>query len=136
MLTRRRGKQLRTFRIGATARRDDGLRIAVTRRPPRGVPKAEWSKLFDVWLPLVAPSAVLVKGALSRGLDDDKVRRKFFAAYERELTKPDVNHAIDLLAAMAARTAMAIGCFCEDESRCHRSVLKRVIEARMTSLSS
>ncbi len=95
------------------------------------MPKAKWPELFDVWLPLVSPSAPLVKRALSRGLDDERVRAKFFAAYQRELAAPDVSRAIDLLAAIAARTPLSVGCFCEDESRCHRSVLERVIEARM-----
>jgi uncharacterized protein YeaO (DUF488 family) len=99
------------------------------------VPKAEWSELFDVWLPLIAPSAPLVKRALSRGLDDEQVRKKFFAAYERELSTPDVSRTIDLLAAIAARTSISVGCFCEDESRCHRSVLKRVIDGRMRARS-
>lgn len=124
-------RAVRTFRIGTPARRGDGLRIAVTRRPPRGVPKAKWSELFDVWLPLVAPTAALVKRGLAGGLEDEKVRRKFFVAYGRELSKPDVSRAVDLLAAIAARTPIAIGCFCEHESQCHRSALKRVIEKRM-----
>ena len=123
--------KLRTFRIGDPPKRGEGLRIGTTRRPPRGVARERWQRdgYFDVWLPIVAPSASLLRrmrGDLSR----PDVRERFFRAYERELEQSPARQTVDLLAALARRTPIAIGCFCENEAHCHRSVLKRVIEGR------
>jgi len=76
---------------------------------------------------MVAPSEALLRRARRRDFEDPSVRRKFFEAYERELQKPPARYAVALLAAIARRTAISIGCYCADETRCHRSVLKRVI---------
>src|SRR6185503_3307224 len=121
---------LRTFRIGAPRKRGEGLRIGTTRRPPRGVPRSRWSRegYFDVWFPLVAPSAALLRRVNRIDWDDGAARRKFFAAYQRELERPPARYGVALLAALAQQTPIAIGCYCADESRCHRSVLKQVIE--------
>lgn len=121
--------QIRTFRIGAPARRGEGLRLGVTRHPPRGIPKSRWQKdsYFDVWFPLVAPSAGLLRKHRPAADAADRVWQKFFAAYQRELRKPPASHAVALLAALATRTPVAIGCYCTDESRCHRSVLREEI---------
>ncbi len=126
----RRVLKLRTFQVGQPPRRGEGLRIGVTRRPPRGIPRARWrpDHYFDVWLPVVAPSEALLR-RMRGGLDDAGVRRRFFAAYERELAAPPARQAVDLLAAVARLAPISIGCFCADEAHCHRSVLKRVIEA-------
>jgi uncharacterized protein YeaO (DUF488 family) len=123
--------RLRTFQIGAESKRGEGLRIAVTRWPPRGVPREHWQKdgWFDVWLPVVAPSQTLIRWARRRDFDDKIVQQTFFYRYEREMLGHTVSlHTIELLASTALRTPISIGCFCADESRCHRSVLHRLIE--------
>lgn len=127
---------LRTFQIGSTRHRDEGLRIAVTRRPPRGVPKSEWGShgRFDVWFPVLAPSQVLLRRTKKANLEDARTRAAFFAAYEKELNRPEARHIVGLIAAIARHTPIAVGCYCDDERRCHRSVLKRVIEESRTSL--
>lgn len=123
--------QLRTFQTGSPARRDEGLRIGVTRRPPRGVPRARWQSggYFDVWFPALAPSAALLKHIHPQNLDDPAMRRAFFDRYERELLgRSESRQTIQLLAALAARTPISLGCFCDDEHRCHRSRLRKLIE--------
>ena len=125
----KRRLHLRTFQIGAAPKRGDGLRIGTTRRPPRGVPRARWKRdgYFDVWFPVVAPSAALLERTRDRDFANPAVRRRFFEAYQKELQRPPAKHAVALLAALAQRTPLAIGCFCADQSWCHRSVLKAEI---------
>jgi uncharacterized protein YeaO (DUF488 family) len=133
--------KIRTFRIAAGATRASSaspravLCIATTRRPPRGVPKARWQKdgYFDVWLPTVAPSASLLSRTRRWDFDNPKHRAAFFAAYRREMQSADARQTIALLAALAKRLSIAIGCYCEDESRCHRSVLRNLIESVVRS---
>jgi uncharacterized protein YeaO (DUF488 family) len=121
-----------TFRIGDKPRRGDGLRIGTTRHPPRGVPRNRWKKdhYFDVWFPVIAPSARLLQLIRKTGLDDPKVRKRFFKAYRQELKRPPASHAVSLLAALANTTRIAVGCFCADETRCHRLVLRDEITRR------
>src|SRR6478609_2238865 len=104
--------RVRTFRIGDQPRRGEGLRIGATRLPPRGVPKQRWRSrgYFDVWFPIVAPSQKLLRSIHGTGIDDLKVRTRFFDAYRRELTRPPASHGLNLLAALAKTTAIAIGC--------------------------
>jgi len=112
-----------TFRIGDAPAPGGGLRIGVTRRPPRGVARARWvaEGLFDVWLPAVAPSAAL----LASGAD----LAPLFAAYERELLgSADGRQLVELLAVLARRMPVGLGCYCADESRCHRTRLRRLVE--------
>jgi uncharacterized protein YeaO (DUF488 family) len=107
------------------------LRIGTTRLPPRGVPKSRWKSdgYFDVWLPSVAPSLKLLRWIKQRDINDAKTRTSFFERYERELLADAVaRQTVQLLAEIASRTPISIGCFCADESRCHRSRLRRVIE--------
>jgi uncharacterized protein YeaO (DUF488 family) len=122
--------RLSTFRYGTPRRRGEGLRILTTRRPPRGVKKADWTRAgdFDVWLPSLGPSLTLLSKALRLDMSDEKTRARFFVAYEREMAKTEPRQTIALLAALAGGTPISIGCFCEDESRCHRSRLRRLIE--------
>jgi uncharacterized protein YeaO (DUF488 family) len=123
----RRKLQLHTFRMGTEREKREGLRIATTRRPPRGVKKADWSTRahFDVWFPVVAPSESLLR----RAKELLKTPEKFFASYEREvLGHAESRQAIELLAALARRTPISIGCFCEDEAHCHRTRLRELIE--------
>ena len=116
--------KLHTFRYGEAPKRGEGLRIGATRRPPRGVPKDRWGEYFDVWFPILAPSAKLL------------ARRPFtFASYERDVnSRAESRQALQLLAHLALRTPISIGCFCEDESRCHRSYLRKLIEQEARKL--
>ena len=123
--------KLSTFQIGTAPKASQGLRIGATRLPPRGVPKSRWKKdgYFDVWLPVIAPSKKLLSWIHQRDINDDATRKKFFERYERELLADSTaRHTLELLAELAKRTPMAVGCFCKDESRCHRSHLRRLIE--------
>ena len=117
---------VRTFQIGTRRQDGEGLRIAVTRHPQRGVARGRRAQVgqFDVWFPLLAPSPELLRRTLDKGLEHDAVRDRFFAAYEREvLARAETRGALELLAAMAKRMPISIGCFCDDETRCHRSKL-------------
>jgi uncharacterized protein YeaO (DUF488 family) len=126
--------KLSTFRHGDPPKRGEGLRIGTTRRPPRGVPRDRWQRdnYFDVWFPVLAPSAALLRRfqrSQTMGFRD------FCDSYERELLKSaEPRQALDLLAALALRTPISIGCYCADESRCHRSHLRRLIEAAAVNL--
>jgi len=120
---------LRTFRIGDPKSSDAGLRIAAARYLPRGVRRTDYARLdlFDVWLPGVAPSRELIRWLKSREWSPGTAKT-FFARYEREMhASTDARQTIKLLAAMANHMPIAIGCYCEDEHRCHRSVLVRLI---------
>ena len=120
-----------TFRIGDRPKRGEGLRIGTTRLPPRGVPKSKWKSegYFDVWLPVVAPSRQLLAWIKQRDINDAETRKSFFKRYERELLgNADARQTVQLLAELARRTPISVGCFCADERRCHRSRLRSIIE--------
>ncbi|MBI5560430.1 MAG: DUF488 family protein [Deltaproteobacteria bacterium] len=127
--------KLKTYRCGSPRGKDEGLRIGAVRFLPRGVKKEDYAKLdyFDVWFPNVAPSKEAVKDFLSsrrsRGKGDKKKWEKFAKRYGKEI-EGDANarHAIGLLAEVAKRTPLAVGCYCEDENLCHRSILRELIE--------
>src|SRR5688572_25111428 len=107
---------LRIVRLGAPRHRDEGLRLGTVRRPPRGVPKAEFAArdYYDVWLPALSPSAELVKGALRAAADrDERAFAAFVARFRREMARPDASHLLDLLAALSAHGALSVGCYCE-----------------------
>lgn len=97
--------------------------------------KALWKRggYFDVWFPVVAPSERLLRSIRHKDLADAKTRTAFFDAYRRELARPPASHAVALLAEIAATTRIAVGCYCEDETRCHRAVLREVIAAQTRS---
>lgn len=126
----KRKLQLNTFQYGQRRKRGERLRIGTTRRPPRGVPRNRWKRdgYFDLWFPVVAPSARLLSRIKGKDFDNPAVRRRLFAAYARELRQPPAKHAIALLGTLALRTPIAVGCFCANERRCHRSVLRIAIE--------
>ena len=119
--------KISTFRIGSPRKKNEGLRLGTVRLLPRGVPKSEYSRrnFFDVWLPLVAPSRELVKAYQTGKKSWEQFRR----SYQTEMRQPVARHTIELLAAIARQTPIAVGCYCEDESRCHRSVLIKLIRA-------
>ena len=125
--------KLTTFQIGTPAKRGQGLRIGATRRPPRGVPKNRWvaDGYFDVWLPALAPSAKLLGELKKYDLDNPARRKAFFDRYERELlSNAESRQTVEFVAHIAARIPIAIGCFCQDESRCHRSRLFKILQDR------
>lgn len=119
---------LRVVRLGTPRHHDEGLRIGTVRRPPRGVKKKDYAKrdYFDLWLPELAPSAPLVKYALSQPFTP-----KRWASYSRrycaEMRKPAAERLLALLAALSRQTNFSIGCYCEDEARCHRALLKELL---------
>jgi uncharacterized protein YeaO (DUF488 family) len=122
---------LSTFQIGEPATPEHGLRIGVTRHPPRGVPKDRWAAdgYFDVWLPTLAPEAKLVSQILKLDPEKTKEREKLFDRYERELLSSATGRqTVELIARIAERIPVSIGCFCKDESHCHRSRLFKIIE--------
>ena len=117
---------IRIVRLGARRAPDEGLRIGTVRRPPRGVPKAEFASrdFYDVWLPLLAPSDALVKQALGVAADDVRGWKTFERRYRAEMKESDVGRVLDTLAALSKQTNFSVGCYCENEARCHRSILR------------
>lgn len=117
-------------RLGTPRKAGEGLRLGTVRRPPRGVPKSEFAKrdFYDVWLPNLSPSADLVKEGQAAHGERDWVafKRKFRA----EMAQPDASRVLDVLAALSHQTNLALGCYCEDENRCHRSVLRELLKER------
>ena len=116
-------------RLGSPRAPEEGLRLGTVRRPPRGVKKTEFAKrdYYDVWVPDVAPSAQLVSWALASPCDDAKWKR-YVREYRKEMKESHAARLIALLAAMSRSTDFAIGCYCEDETRCHRSLLRELLE--------
>lgn len=121
---------VRIVRLGSRRAADEGLRLGTVRRPPRGVPKADFAKrdFYDVWLPTLSPSDALVKQALAA--KDLKDWKKFERAFLKEMSRNDPSKVLDLLAALSHQTNFSLGCYCEDESRCHRSVLRALLQKR------
>lgn len=124
---------VRIVRLGGPRRESEGLRIGTVRRPPRGVPKAEYASrnLYDVWFPNLAPSEALLK--TFRPTDDQSwkaFKRRFIA----EMNAPEARRALDLLAALSHQTNFAVGCYWEDEARCHRSILRELLARRGADL--
>ena len=117
-------------RLGSPRSRGEGLRIGTVRRPPRGVPKAEFRKrgFYDVWFPNLAPSERLLKAGRAAG--SDRAWKAFARAYRKEMNAPDARRALDLLAALSRDADFSVGCYCADESRCHRSILRGLLEER------
>ena len=122
-------------RLGSPRTRGEGLRIGTVRRPPRGVPKSKFGALdyYDVWLPALSPSQELVTFALQAA--DEKAWTTFVRRFRAEMKAPDASRLLDLLAALSHQTSLAIGCYCEDESRCHRSVLRSLLAERGAELA-
>lgn len=121
---------IRIVRLGTSRAPNEGTRIGTVRRPPRGVPKSEFARQdwYDVWLPNLAPSETLVK----RGLQatTPAAWRAFERGYRAEMKKPEAAHLLNVLAVLSHQTNFAVGCYCEDEARCHRSVLRRLLQER------
>jgi len=121
---------IRVVRLGTSRASSEGLRIGTVRRPPRGVPKADFAKQnwYDVWLPDLAPSEALVK--LGQRAQDEKDWNHFARQYRKEMASPGKARVLDLLAALSHHASFSVGSYCEDESRCHRSVLRKLLTER------
>lgn len=121
---------IRIVRLGSKREPGEGLRIGTVRRPPRGVRKEDYAArdIYDVWFPNLAPSEALLKAAFP--VTDDKTWRTFKRHFLAEMKAPQAKHDLDLLAALSHHADFSIGCYCEDERRCHRSILKALLEAR------
>jgi uncharacterized protein YeaO (DUF488 family) len=120
-------------RLGGERSPDEGLRIGTVRRPPRGVPKADFARrdFYDVWLPNLAPSEELLKQALAAVADgDDRAWRQFVRRYRMEMKTPERRALLDTLAALSHHANFSVGCYCADEARCHRSILRELLAER------
>jgi uncharacterized protein YeaO (DUF488 family) len=118
---------VRIVRLGSPRARGEGLRVGTVRRPPRGVPKSEFGKrdYYDVWFPNLAPSLETMK--LGLAAESPAQWAKFARRYEAEMAAPAARHDLALLAALSRATNFSVGCYCEREERCHRSVLRRLL---------
>ncbi len=127
---------IRVVRLGTRRAAGEGRRGGTVRRPPRGVPKARFAKddWYDLWLPDLAPSEPLVKQALRAS--SDREWRAFVKKYRNEMAAPEKARLIDLLAALSRSSSFSVGCYCEDENRCHRSVLRMLLRERGGKLVS
>ena len=125
---------IRIVRLGSPRARDEGLRIGTVRRPPRGVPKSEFASQdwYDVWYPNLAPSADFVKEAQQAATP--KAWAAFAKKYRAEMGTPENARTLDLLAALSHGSDFSMGCYCEDESHCHRSVLRTLLSERGANL--
>jgi uncharacterized protein YeaO (DUF488 family) len=131
---RRHIMAIRIVRLGTERLGGEGLRIGTVRRPPRGVPKSEYASQnwYDVWLPNIAPSAELLKLALAA--ESEKEWAAFVRKYRAEMADPDKGRILDLLAALSHHTDFSVGCYCENEARCHRSILRELLLQRGAEL--
>jgi uncharacterized protein YeaO (DUF488 family) len=121
---------VRIVRLGAERLPGEGLRLGTVRRPPRGVRKADYASknFYDVWLPLLAPSPAAVKQALTARSEPDW--KRFVNKYRREMAATHESSMLDVLAALSHQADFSVGCYCADESRCHRSVLRELLLER------
>lgn len=121
---------IRIVQLGSSRAPDEGLRIGTVRRPPRGVPKNEFAErdFYDVWLPLLAPSEALLKRGQAAVSERDW--KAFTRRYLSEMKAPDPARTLDVLAALSHQTSFSMGCYCKDESRCHRSLLRKLLADR------
>lgn len=125
---------VRIVRLGTKRLRGEGVRIGTVRRPPRGVAKSEYASQnwYDVWFPNLAPSAATVKLALLAKTERDWAA--FAKRYRAEMAAAENSKAIDLLAALSHHANFSVGCYCADESRCHRAILRALLEERGAKL--
>ncbi len=121
---------VRIVRLGTKRAAGEGLRIGTVRRPPRGVRKSEYSSKdwYDVWLPNLAPSPATV--GLAQRAKNDRDWAAFFRKYRGEMANPEASRVLDVLAALSRHANFSVGCYCADESRCHRSVLRALLAER------
>ena len=125
---------IRILRLGSPRLKGEGLRIGTVRRPPRGVPKGKFASenWYDVWFPILAPSNEAVK--IAQAAETPAQWNAFVRKYRAEMTAPDAAHALELLAALSRHADFSVGCYCEDESQCHRSVLRELLREKGAEL--
>ncbi len=126
---------VRIVRLGSPRGAGEGVRLGTVRRPPRGVPKAEFAArdFYDAWLPELAPSEELVQAALAA--EDERAWRAFERRYRAEMRQPERSRLLDVLAALSRQTDFAVGCYCADERRCHRSILRALLAEHGAALA-
>lgn len=119
---------VRVVQLGSPRASDEGTRIGTVRRPPRGVPKAEFASgnWYDVWYPNLAPSVETMK--LGQTAETDTQWRAFEKAYRHEMKQPDASRTIELLATLSRQSHFSVGCYCAEEARCHRSILRHLLQ--------
>jgi len=118
---------VRVVRLGSPRSEGEGTRIGTVRRPPRGVPKSEFASRdwYDVWFPNLAPSAETMK--LGQDARTPAQWATFIRKYRSEMARPDADHAIEVLAVLSRQSNFSVGCYCEREEHCHRSVLRELL---------
>lgn len=121
---------IRIVRLGTPRMPGEGVRLGTVRRPPRGVPKSEFASrdFYDSWLPNLSPSAPLM--AQGQAATDDRSWAAFKRKFRAEMKQPEASHLLDALAALSHQASFSLGCYCEDENRCHRSVLRELLTER------
>jgi uncharacterized protein YeaO (DUF488 family) len=126
---------IRVVRLGSTRNPDEGLRLGTVRRPPRGVKKEDYARrdFFDVWMPELAPRADLVSWALSEPFTPNRWAR-YEKAYRSHMKEPPAQRLISLLAALSHQTDFSVGCYCADDTKCHRSILRDLLQDAGASL--
>ncbi|MET3916093.1 uncharacterized protein YeaO (DUF488 family) [Variovorax sp. OAS795] len=127
---------IRIVRLSTPRADAEGLRIGTVRRPPRGVPKTEFAAQdwYDVWYPNLAPSAETMK--LGQEAETPAQWNAFMRKYKAEMAEADASRSLDLLAALSHGSAFSVGCYCEDESRCHRSLLRSLLAERGADIAN
>ena len=126
---------IRIVRLGSQRHQNEGLRIGTVRRPPRGVPKAAFSSenWYDVWFPVLAPSVETMK--FGQAAETPAHWAAFTKKYRAEMSEPAPSQTLDVLAALSKTADFSVGCYCEDEAHCHRSVLRALLVDRGASLA-
>ncbi len=127
---------IRIVRLGTPRAPDEGLRVGTVRRPPRGVPRDRFAAddWYDVWLPNLAPSVATMKLGLAAKSDREWAR--FVKRYHAEMSQPDASRVLDVLAALSHTTRFSVGCYCENEARCHRATLRALLAERGAKISA
>jgi uncharacterized protein YeaO (DUF488 family) len=126
---------IRIVQLGTPRARGEGIRLGTVRRPPRGVPRTEYASedWYDVWLPNLAPSQELVKAAQSS--TSASSWKTFVRRYRAEMNRPEASHLLDVLAALSHSADFSVGCYCENEGHCHRSVLRELLGQRGAAIA-
>jgi len=121
---------IRIVRLGSPRAPGEGLRLGTVRRPPRGVPKNEYARrdLYDLWLPILSPSEDLLRHA--KNMPDSASFKTFARQFKSEMKRSDPARTLDLLAALSHSTQMSVGCYCAEESQCHRGLLRELLVER------
>lgn len=127
---------IRIVRLGTARAADEGVRIGTVRRPPRGVPSSRFASddWYDVWYPSLAPSVETMK--LGKAARTEPEWADFVRKYRAEMAKPEASRTLDLLAALSHGASFSVGCYCEDEKRCHRSILRALLQDRGAAVES